>query len=246
MDNVSTVNYKTEVFEGPLDLLLTLIAKKKVSILEVSLLEIIEQYLAYMETMDQNDIDYTGEFIVMAAKLLYIKSWILLPHEEEKEEEENPEEELRARLIEYAQFKEASTWLEDASFASRYLFYHKPESLDLKELPPLNSVMNPNRLLKAFQKLLEAKEEEIELLPTAFSPIIGKPRASVSKSTKNVLSKLKKNKKMTFEALFVSLETRTEKIATFLAILTLIKQGRMMITFTEKEIICEGVMQNAD
>lgn len=246
MDNVSTVNYKTEVFEGPLDLLLTLIAKKKVSILEVSLLEIIEQYLAYMETMDQNDIDYTGEFIVMAAKLLYIKSWILLPHEEEKEEEENPEEELRARLIEYAQFKEASVWLEDASFASRYLFYHKPEGLELKELPPLNSVMNPNRLLKAFQRLLEAKEEEAELLPTAFSPIIGKPRASVSKSTKNVLSKLKKNKKMTFEALFVSLETRTEKIATFLAILTLIKQGRMMITFTEKEIICEGVMQNAD
>ena len=112
MDNIL---YRLDKFEGPLDLLLTLIQKNKVSIYDIPIAEITDQYLEAIDGIEESSLDNTGEFIVMAAQLLYIKSKLLLPKNEE-EEEEDPREELARRLLEYQKFKEAS----DAIIANRY------------------------------------------------------------------------------------------------------------------------------
>ena len=103
---MENILYKLDNFEGPLDLLLTLIQKNKVSIYDIPIVEITDQYLEVIDGIEESALDNTGEFIVMAAQLLYIKSRMLLPREEE--EEEDPREELAQRLLEYQKFKEAS------------------------------------------------------------------------------------------------------------------------------------------
>ena len=103
MDNIL---YKLDSFEGPLDLLLTLIQKNKVSIYDIPIVEITDQYLEAIDGIEESSLDNTGEFVVMAAQLLYIKSKMLLPRNEE-EDEEDPREELAQRLLEYQKIKEA-------------------------------------------------------------------------------------------------------------------------------------------
>ncbi|MBR0028613.1 MAG: segregation/condensation protein A, partial [Clostridia bacterium] len=99
------VTYKLENFEGPLDLLLTLIQKNKVSIYDIPIFEITEQYLEAIDGIEEMNLDNTSEFLVMASQLLYIKSKMLLPKNEEDEDEEDPREELARRLYEYQQYK---------------------------------------------------------------------------------------------------------------------------------------------
>lgn len=99
--------YKLDTFEGPLDLLLTLIQKNKVSIYDIPIVEITAQYLEAIDGIEEANLDNTSEFLVMASNLLYIKSKMLLPKNEEEEDEEIREKNLRCRLAEYQQFKEA-------------------------------------------------------------------------------------------------------------------------------------------
>ena len=94
------MKYRLESFEGPLDLLLTLIKKNKVSIWDIPIVEITDQYLEAIDGIEKSKLDDTSEFIVLAAQLLYIKSKMLLPKEETNEEEEDPREELARRLYE--------------------------------------------------------------------------------------------------------------------------------------------------
>ena len=105
------VKYKLESFEGPLDLLLTLIQKNKVSIYDIPIVEITEQYLEAIDGIEESNLENTSEFLVMAAQLLYIKSRMLLLKPEEDEEEEDPREALAQRLAEYQAFKEAAAEL---------------------------------------------------------------------------------------------------------------------------------------
>ena len=97
--------YKLDTFEGPLDLLLTLIQKNKVSICDIPIVEITAQYLEAIDGIEEANLDNTSEFLVMASNLLYIKSKMLLPKNEEEEDEEDPREELARRLAEYQQLK---------------------------------------------------------------------------------------------------------------------------------------------
>ena len=99
------LNFQLEVFEGPLDLLLHLISKNKVNIFNIPISLITTQYLAYLERMKEMDLDVSSEFLTMAAKLLYIKSRVLLPQYDEEEEEEDPRQELILSLAEYKKYK---------------------------------------------------------------------------------------------------------------------------------------------
>ena len=110
--------YKLDTFEGPLDLLLTLIQKNKVSIYDIPIVEITAQYLEAIDGIEEANLDNTSEFLVMASNLLYIKSKMLLPKNEEEEDEEDPREELARRLAEYQQFKEASKELRKSEFTT--------------------------------------------------------------------------------------------------------------------------------
>ncbi|MDR0406447.1 MAG: segregation/condensation protein A, partial [Clostridiales bacterium] len=102
------ISFKLEIFEGPLDLLLHLISKNKVSLYDIPVSEITEQYMDYLGEMAHFDIEVSSEFLVLAARLLYIKSKMLLPKYEDAEEEDDPREELAQRLIAYKRFKEAA------------------------------------------------------------------------------------------------------------------------------------------
>ncbi|MFQ9149721.1 MAG: segregation and condensation protein A [Eubacteriales bacterium] len=106
---METVNYKLEVFEGPLDLLLRLIEKNKVKITDIPIAEIFAQYMEYIDLMHRMDMEVAGEFIVMASELMLIKSKMLLPRDEK--EEEDPRAKLAAALAEYARMKEAADYL---------------------------------------------------------------------------------------------------------------------------------------
>ena len=123
------MQYKLESFNGPLDLLLHLITKNKVSIYDIPIVEITEQYLEAIEGIEEAALEDTSEFLVMAAQLLYIKSKMLLPKPEE-EEEEDPREDLARRLAEYKLFKEASQSLRKAEFSTRYMFFKQEEKID--------------------------------------------------------------------------------------------------------------------
>ena len=122
------VLYKLENFEGPLDLLLHLITKNKMSIYDIPIVEITDQYLDAMVGIEESQLDNTSEFLVLAAQLVYIKSKMLLPKEEdETEDEEDPREDLARRLIEYQKFKEASKELRKTELWSQYMFFKGEE-----------------------------------------------------------------------------------------------------------------------
>ena len=122
---MSELSFKLEIFEGPLDLLLFLIQKNKVNIYDIPISLITEQYLKHLEEMEKHDLEISSEFLVMAARLLYIKSKMLLPkHEElESEEEEDPRQELIQNLVEYKKYKEVSHFFSDRKNICDFLYF---------------------------------------------------------------------------------------------------------------------------
>ena len=119
---METVTFKLETFEGPLDLLLHLIQKNKVNIYDIPIAELSRQYMEYLDSMKESDLEVTSEFVVMAAQLLYIKSKMLLPDDNEDEDEGDPRAELVDRLIEYAKYKEAVEFLSPRQETGRLYF----------------------------------------------------------------------------------------------------------------------------
>ena len=124
---MGTVSYRLDSFEGPLDLLLTLIQKNKVSIYDIPILEITDQYIEIINSEENTDLDYTGEFLVMASQLLYIKSKMLLPMETilDDGELEDPRQELVDKLIEYQKFKKLSALMEEREDQNEWSFERK-------------------------------------------------------------------------------------------------------------------------
>ena len=121
------IDIKINVFEGPLDLLLHLIEKNKVDIYDIPISEITSQYLSYIRSMEEEELDVMSEFLVMAATLLKIKAKMLLPAGEEEEEEGDPREELVRRLIEYKIYKYASLQLKEREMAAEKSFFRSPD-----------------------------------------------------------------------------------------------------------------------
>ena len=211
---------KLDVFEGPLDLLLYLVRKDEVDIYDISIERITRQYLEYLEAMESIDVEIGGEFIVMAANLLYIKSRTLLPVDlqgpvEEKGEEEDPRWELIRQLIEYKKFKEAAGDLRDREELRTKLFGRTPSA------PPpdggatlLAGEVGALDLISAFQRVLERLEKR-----KGAEREIEADRFTVSEKIEYVLKILPENEPLKFEELFAGQTTRGELVATFLALL---------------------------
>ena len=121
------IDIKVNAFEGPLDLLLHLIEKNKVDIYDIPISEITSQYLDYIRSMEEEDLDVLSDFLVMAATLLKIKAKMLLPVNEEEEEEGDPREELVRRLIEYKIYKYASLQLKEREMTAEKSFFRSPD-----------------------------------------------------------------------------------------------------------------------
>ena len=224
------LTYKLENFEGPLDLLLTLIQKNKVSIYDIPIAEITEQYLEAIEGIEELNLDNTSEFLVMASQLLYIKSKMLLPKNEEEEDEEDPREELARRLIEYQQYKEASQELRKSEFSTKYMVFREAERIDFP-IPEYNINHEVDELLQAFDSIFRRHLRKQKPEKRAFSQIVGREKVSVDDMVEKICKKLRKSKRIKFETLFEEGDSKPEMIATFLAVLEMVKLGRLFANY---------------
>lgn len=224
--------YKLEGFEGPLDLLLHLISKNKVSIYDIPIVEITDQYLEAIDGIEESDIENASEFIVMAAQLLYIKSRMLLPKEEE-DEEEDPREELAQRLIEYQKYKEASQELRKSEFWSRYMVFKGEEKIDFP-VPEYNIHHEVTDLIDAFEAIMQRKIRKKKPEKKAFAGIVGREKVSVDDMAKKVDRLLANNKHIKFSLLFKEEDSKPEMIATFLAVLEMIKLSKITADYDDE------------
>ncbi len=232
------VTFKLQMFEGPLDLLLHLIKKNKVNIYDIPIAIITEQYMDYIDMMQELDLEVTGEFLVIAAQLLYIKSKMLLP-KEETEEEEDPRTELVDRLVEYAKYKGAVEYLGDNQGHANCLFFRQAPSLP--QAPPQpNEPIPLSRLLDALSGVLERnRQKQAPLRTAAMETIIKRETVSV-KSRMHYLYQIFHGKEvLEFETIFETIETKAETISTFLAVLELARRGKMKVYTRNGALLCE-------
>lgn len=217
---VTMYEVKLEIFEGPLDLLLHLINRNEVSITDIPIALITNQYLETIELMKSLNLDIAGEYLVMAAYLTHIKSQMLLPCDEDENQEEqgsDPRDELVAHLLEYKRYKEAAATLGSVPMLDRDVFVREVSEDDYElssDQQPLS--LSPADLLSAFAALL-ARTTRRDLLE------IEPDRLLVQDKINDILRRMETAEWITFEALFDQDSSRLNIITTFLALLELVK-----------------------
>lgn len=214
-----TIKYKLGDFEGPLDLLLHLIKEKKMSIMEIKLAEVTDQYLAYVQAMKDADMELAAEFLIIASTLIEIKSRSLIPTEEVPEDDD-PEMELKMRLMaqeEYVLFKEAGEKLHNLENLER--FYKAPDK-SVGDPRIVFNQFNLDKMLDAFARILMKAQDREE---TATPKQIKKDRWTVAEKIAFIKSSLIENKEINFFSLFDESYSKLEVINVFLAILELLK-----------------------
>ncbi|HVM97751.1 MAG TPA: segregation/condensation protein A [Candidatus Acidoferrales bacterium] len=224
---------KLEVFEGPLDLLLHLIKKSEVEIADIPIATITEQYLGYLDMLRDLNLDVAGEFLVMAATLTLIKSRMLLPPSEEEEAEEpDPRAELVQQLLEYQRFREAALALSERPFLNRDVYVREPLERDAEELGPATD--EPVRLKVSVWELMEAFRAVLQRAkPEAVHEVVI-DRISLRDRAQSMLAILAVQRRAEFTSLFPPDATRVEVLATFLALLELMKMGVLQATQDER------------
>jgi len=216
---------KLEVFEGPLDLLLYLIKRDEIDIYDISIERITRQYLEYLQAFKELKIDIAGEFVVMAANLIYLKSRSLLPLDqpppEEDAEEDDPRWDLIRQLIEYKKFKEAAAQLHDRALEQERIFTRDGGSAAISGAPlPLHEV-GIFQLIHAFQEVIKRVEAQEDL-----QEIFGE-RFSVSDKIEKILERVGDGAPVRFSELFGQIVSRVEIVVTFLALLELIRLNQV-------------------
>lgn len=225
------IKYRLESFEGPLDLLLTLIKKNKVSIWDIPIVEITDQYLEAISGIEKTMLDNTGEFIILASQLLYIKSKMLLPKDEE-DDEEDPREELAQRLYEYKKFKEASQQMRKSEFSSKYMVFRGEEDIKFP-VPEYNINHELSDLIDAFGNILQRRVRKAKPEKRAFYGIVGREKVSVDDMVIKIKDRLRVNGKVDFSSLFGENDSRPEMIATFLAVLEMVKLNQIRADYDD-------------
>lgn len=226
-------SFKLQVFEGPLDLLLHLISKNKVNIYDIPIAQILEQYMAYIDSMNDMNMEVTADFLAMASQLIYIKSKMLLPKYED-EEEEDPRDLLVRMLLEYKRYKEVSGTMKEMSAPLNSTFVKEPE-----KIAPDNTYSNshsPDELYDAYLNAVRKVKRRLPPPVTSFKGIVGHTVYSVSRKAISLLRQLLFKKKIPFLSLFESSKSRSEIVATFLAILELAKNRRISVDNDEMRL----------
>ena len=216
------LSYKLDVFEGPLDLLLHLIEKNKLNIYDIQISELLEQYMEQINIMQQQDLDVSGEFLAMASRLVQIKSAMLLPKYEDGEE---MRKELSGQLIEYQKCKRVAQMLsQKISFDS---FCREPAKI--KADMTYKRSHEPEYLVGAYLAAVGRGKAKIPPPKEAFSGIVTRRIVSVSSKIIGVMKKLWGGKSKKYTSMFEDASDKSELVATFLAILELIKGKRVRI-----------------
>lgn len=221
MENI--LNYKLEGFEGPLDLLLQLIARNKYNIYDIPLLELIEQYLEQIEKFKQDEMEISSDFLEMASRLLYIKTVSLLPKHDEVVK---LKEELTGELLEYMVCKEMA-----AKFSTMQsgfdMFVRLPTEY---ELPKTYELVHPKNVI--YDSYIAAVGRGLRKLPPSTAPftkIVAKKIVSVSTKIVFVIRNLWRGGKSKLSDLYKTSSSRSELVATFLAVLELCKANRVKV-----------------
>lgn len=222
--------YKTEVFEGPLDLLLHLIAKHKLNINDIPIFELVEQYIAYVKQMQEENMEIASEFLEMAARLVYIKTVSLLPVYEEAEQ---LKKELTGELIEYRDCKLMAEKLAKQSGGTEKM---------VRDAAEIEADMTYTRLhdaLELYTAYLNAAGKKLRNLPPpedSFKEIVEKAVVSVSVKIDQIHSILMKAGKIKVFDVFRMAKSRSELVASFLAILEMAKNGKLLLTGEQEDL----------
>ena len=220
-----------KVFEGPMDLLLFLVKKQEVDICEVNLTGLATQFIEYVELMKQLDLDQAGEFIVMASTMMYIKSRELLPVSEQVGDDDDgddgdPRWDLIRRLVEFKRFKDASDDLQRLEIEREKVYTRRPGSIPIDPLPM------GNRLEASILDLVGAVNELLQRVAgrEAAKGEIVEDRWSISEKIVAIRERLGRVDQLKFSELFDGVRSRGEVVATFLALLELIRLKQLMAT----------------
>ena len=240
---------KFEVFEGPLDLLLYLIKKEEVDIYEVNLTRMAEQFIEYIDTMRLLDLEIAGEFLVMAATLMYIKSRELLPVDQQavvegEEDGEDPRWELIRQLVEYKKFKDAAAQLQLLEARQEDIFPRVPGKLEFEASAPLpRAEVSIFDLVNAVNTVLKRFNQREDLRD------IFEDKWTVSEKIEHLMRALRERPAMKFSELFEGVTSRSEVVVTFLALLELIRLKQIIAVqadpFGEIEICCPAPAASA-
>jgi segregation and condensation protein A len=225
---------RLKIFEGPLDLLLYLIKKNEVSIYDIPIADITNQYLEYLKVMEDLDLDIIGDFLVMAATLLFIKSRMLLPQEDvvldDEIPDDDPREELINRLLEYKKFKEAAGLLRDKEEEGGEIFkrYLPKSDIDLTKGEEM-----PNEGFEAsIFDLIAAFTEALKNIPKDDFQVVLEEEYTVEEKMDLVISLLDRKGVIYFNSIWSRIRNRIEAVVFFLALLELIRLKKIMIRQT--------------
>ena len=232
------LTFKLESFEGPLELLFHLIEKNKIDIYDIPIALLTEQYLEYLDNMEKTDMDSLSEFMVMAATLIEIKSKMLLPKPQlEEEEEVDPREELVSRLIEYKRFKMLAEQLSYVQDRTGHRIFRREDKEIIarvrkdvpKEVDEILNGADMDMLFKAFSEVLKRKEVKVDKIRSTFKSVT-RETFTIEGKIEYIENMLKLKGEVKFSEFFRPNSSRNEKIATFLAMLELIKIKKIFIT----------------
>ena len=237
---------KLQVFEGPLDLLLHLIDKNKIDIYDIPIVEITNQYMEYIQAMEKSDLNVMSEFLLMAATLLDIKCRMLLPKEVNEEgEEEDPRQELVEQLLQYKMYKYMSYELKDRQIEGDMVLYKEPtipeEVKNYEEPVDLDALLDGLTLAKLnqiFQDVMKKQGDKIDPLRSKFGKI-EKEEVTLPEKLDFVEGYARQHKKFSFRSLLKTQSSKTQIVVTFLAILEMMKTGKIRI---EQEQPFEDIM----
>lgn len=217
------LTFKIEDFEGPLDLLLYLVGKNKMNLYDINIMELIDQYTATIRNLQDNRIEVASEFIDMAAHLVQMKSALLLPRSPEAE---RMKAELTGRLIEYSACKEVAAKL---GSRARDLYTAVRQPMPLVGAAEYTRRHDPNLLVTAWFSLMGRSLRKRKPTQDRFEPLVTAPFVSVSSRVSHMLRGLLKGTLRKMNQLFSPEDSRSTHVATFLALLELIRAGRVKV-----------------
>lgn len=223
------MSYKLNDFEGPIELLLHLIKKNKLNIYDVQISELLAQYLSHIEQMKEQDMEVSSEFLEMAARLIYIKTAMLLPKHEEAE---SLKQELTGQLLEYEQYQRVAKVLKkEMNFG---LIARPPQEITPDRTYSIQHKVSI--LIKAYTDVVGRKASRLPPSKEVFSQIVSRKIVSVFSKVIFVLRKLKALNAADYSSLFSGQQTKSDMVATFLAVLELIKTKRIALDDENKTI----------
>jgi segregation and condensation protein A len=235
---MESVTYRLDQFEGPLDLLLTLIQKNKVNISDIPIALICDQYVATIAEAQRLDMDVAAEFLVMASELMLIKSKMLLPRNEETDED--PRAMLASAMLEYKRTKEASVSLTRmfGEFGSRMIKDTDEIQIDTSYVADHDAELLSRAMLKMLSEIRVSDEDAVK----RFEPLIKKPPVSVAVVATRLIEVLSTGKPITLYNYFSTADSRSTMIAMFMAMLELLKAGAVLLE--ETEYSSDGVIRS--